>query len=63
MKTILIFLFCFISFICSAQRKNYGGGHHTESHGGTFKGSVGSSHKGGHYKFSSTGNHYGRHRK
>jgi hypothetical protein len=42
---------------------NYGGGKHTESHGGTYKGGSGSSHKGGTYKNSQTNNTYGRHKK
>src|ERR1700722_8946850 len=34
----------------SASRPNYGGGKHTTSHGGVFRGSSGSSHKGGKYQ-------------
>ncbi len=46
----------------SGSRTYYGGSHHTESHGGTYRGGSGSSHKGGHYT-SPTGSHsYGRHR-
>jgi hypothetical protein len=43
-------------------RVSYGGGHHTTSHGGTFVGSAGSSHKGGTYRNYSTGNQYGTHK-
>ncbi|MET4477981.1 hypothetical protein ABIB66_002508 [Bradyrhizobium sp. F1.13.3] len=43
-------------------RVSYGGGHHTSSHGGSFVGSVsGSSHRGGTYVNSRTGNRYGTH--
>jgi hypothetical protein len=43
-------------------RVSYGGGHHTTSHGGTFAGSSGSSHKGGTYRNYLTGNQYGTHK-
>jgi hypothetical protein len=43
-------------------RVSYGGGHHTSSHGGTYIGGSGSSHKGGSYRNPSTGNLYGTHR-
>jgi hypothetical protein len=43
-------------------RISYGGGHHTTSHGGTYVGSSGSSHKGGSYRNFSTGNQYGSHK-
>jgi hypothetical protein len=43
-------------------RASYGGGHHTTSHGGTYMGSSGSSHKGGSYRNYSTGNQYGTHK-
>lgn len=42
--------------------RHYGGGHHTNSHGGHYAGGHGSSHRGGHYRNIRTGNHYGRHR-
>jgi hypothetical protein len=42
-------------------RVSYGGGHHTTSHGGTFIGGSGSSHRGGSYRNYSTGNRYGTH--
>ena len=41
---------------------NYGGGHHTVSHGGHYTGGSGSSHRGGHYVNPKTGNHYGHHK-
>jgi len=40
----------------------YGGGRHTSSHGGTYLGAFGSSHRGGHYRNVSSGNRYGRHK-
>jgi hypothetical protein len=40
----------------------YGGGHHTTSHGGTYRGGSGSSHRGGHYSNPRTRDNYGRHR-
>ena len=41
----------------------YGGGTHTESHGGTYQGATeGSSHKGGTYTNPNTNNQYGRHK-
>jgi hypothetical protein len=46
----------------SGGRVYYGGGHHTSSHGGSFPGGSGSSHKGGHYKNTRTRNQYGRHK-
>jgi hypothetical protein len=42
-------------------RVSYGGAHHTVSHGGTFVGGPGSSHRGGSYRNYSTGNRYGTH--
>lgn len=39
----------------------YGGGQHTYSHGGTYVGGVGSSHRGGTYQNPATGNQYGSH--
>jgi hypothetical protein len=43
------------------SRVSYGGGHHTTSHGGTFVGGFGSSHRGGSYRNFRTGNQYGTH--
>ena len=40
---------------------NYGGGQHTQSHGGYYYGGVGSSHIGGTYQNPATGNQYGTH--
>ena len=41
----------------------YGGGKHTESHGGTYQGGTGgSSHKGGTYSNPNTSNQYGTHK-
>ena len=41
----------------------YGGGSHTDSHGGTYQGATeGSSHKGGTYSNPNTNNQYGRHK-
>jgi hypothetical protein len=40
----------------------YGGGHHSGSHGGTYKGASGSSHTGGKYINPKTGNQYGKHK-
>jgi hypothetical protein len=46
-----------------ASRPHYGGGSHTESHGGRYVGGSGvSSHKGGHYKNERTNNQYGTHK-
>lgn len=42
-------------------RVSYGGGHHTSSHGGRYAGGSGSSHRGGTYVNSATGNRYGTH--
>lgn len=63
MKTILIYVMCFITISVQAQRKKYSGDHHTTTHGGSYGTGSGSSHKGGHYNLSTTGNHYGRHKK
>ena len=41
---------------------NYGGGYHTNSHGGFYYGGVGSAHLGGRYQNLVTGNRYGTHR-
>lgn len=44
-------------------RVYYGGGHHTSSHGGSYRGAIGgSSHRSGHYTNPRTSNRYGRHR-
>jgi hypothetical protein len=45
-----------------AGRPHYGGRRHAMSHGGYYKGGTGSSHKGGLYRNSRTGDHYGRHK-
>jgi hypothetical protein len=44
-----------------ASRPYYGGGHHTESHGGKYRGSTNGHHKNGHYQNWRTGNSYGVH--
>lgn len=54
-------VFCFTALPVEA-RPYYGGGHHTASHGGTYKGGKGSSHKDGKYKNEKTGNEYGKHK-
>ncbi|MGI4864918.1 MAG: hypothetical protein ACRYFZ_13420 [Janthinobacterium lividum] len=49
----------------SSSGSYYGGGSHTTSHGGAYQGvepGAGSSHKGGTYQNSNTGNQYGRHK-
>ena len=47
----------------STSGPNYGGGTHTESHGGYYEGSsTGSSHKGGTYVNPNTNNQYGTHK-
>jgi len=46
-----------------AQRVQYPGRHHTNSHGGHYVGGYGSSHRGGHYRNTKTQNLYGRHKK
>lgn len=49
----------------SSSGPYYGGGSHSESHGGTYQGvepGAGSSHKGGTYQNPNTGNHNGRHK-
>jgi hypothetical protein len=47
----------------SSSGPAYGGGTHTESHGGTYiGGSTGSSHKGGTYVNPNTSNQYGTHK-
>jgi len=44
-------------------RPYYGGGKHTESHGGTYRGSyAGSTHKNGHYTSPNGTRRYGRHK-
>ena len=62
MRFLLLLLFITISTISFGQRRYYGGGHHTYSHGGHYVGGHGSSHKGGHYRNSSSYNHYGIHK-
>lgn len=65
MKSIFILIAAILLFAlpADAQRKYYGGGRHTTSHGGHYSGGQGSSHKGGHYKNAGTNNHYGRHKR
>ena len=46
----------------NSSRPYYGGGKHTESHGGHYAGSTNSHHKGGHYKNPDSGNRYGKHK-
>jgi hypothetical protein len=46
----------------SAARPNYGGGKHTQSHGGRYQGETNSHHKGGHYKNPASGDRYGKHK-
>jgi hypothetical protein len=50
------------SHVHSSAGPYYGGGHHAESHEGRYSGGTGSSHKGGHYQNSRTGNRYGHHK-
>ena len=46
-----------------ATRPSYGGGKHTESHGGQYPGSTNSNHKNGHYRSPVTGqDQYGKHK-
>jgi hypothetical protein len=54
-----------LSAVCIGQTRhpNYGGGHHTHSHGGHYSSGSGSSHRGGHYRNSKSANTYGRHKK
>ena len=64
MKLVIVaFALAGLSAAPAFARPNYGGGHHTSSHGGHYSGgSGGSSHRGGHYT-SPTGSHsYGRHK-
>jgi hypothetical protein len=47
----------------SAGRPYYGGGEHSESHGGSYPGATNpQSHKGGHYKNPNSNNRYGIHK-
>lgn len=41
---------------------HHGGGKHTSSHGGNYKGGKGSSHKDGTYPNNKTGDQYGKHK-
>jgi hypothetical protein len=46
-----------------SSRPYYGGGKHTESHGGQFPGSTNEHHKNGHYRSPVTGqDQYGKHK-
>ena len=65
-RSFLLLVSSAISVLLFATRhtregRYYGGGRHTVSHGGSFLGGQGSSHKGGHYGNATTGNQYGRH--
>jgi hypothetical protein len=61
MKTLGAALLAFLLPIPVAQaRYNYGGGHHSYSHGGHYSGGMGSSHRGGYYQGPHGG--CGRHR-
>lgn len=63
MKYLALALSLSIFFVLPAQaRPYYGGGHHTTSHGGSYKGGKGSSHKDGKYRNEKTGNQYGKHK-
>jgi hypothetical protein len=46
----------------SASRPYYGGGKHTTSHGGQYRGATNSHHKNGHYNNWRSGNRYGVHK-
>jgi hypothetical protein len=59
----LAVVICVASASSVDARTYYGGGHHTSSHGGSYRGgSSGSSHKGGHYSSPRGGHSYGRHK-
>ncbi len=45
-----------------SSRPYYGGGKHTQSHGGHYSQGRGSSHKGGTYKNPRSGDQYGKHK-
>ena len=46
-----------------SSRPYYGGGKHTESHGGQYRGSTNPNHKNGHYRSPVTGqDQYGKHK-
>jgi len=46
-----------------SSRPYYGGGKHTESHGGQYPGSTNEHHKNGHYRSPATGqDQYGKHK-
>lgn len=68
MKILMFLLLLFVSAfgfssVSSAQRRSYGGGTHTTSHGGTYSGgSGGSSHKGGTYTNPDGGHTNGTHK-
>jgi len=61
-KLLLLVSFITIATFCHAQRRHYGGGHHTTSHGGHYNGGSGSSHRGGHYHNPRSYNRYGTHK-
>jgi len=63
---LLFFSLLPISEARSSRRSSgpqYPGPKHTTSHGGTYQGGNGSSHKYGHYKNAKTRNQYGHHKK
>jgi hypothetical protein len=43
----------------STSRPNYGGGHHTTSHGGNYSGEINAYHRNGHYRNGRIDNRYG----
>jgi hypothetical protein len=60
-------LFLLLGLPAFAQKPSHtglssGGGHHTTSHGGKYRGSTNSHHKGSHYPDLRTGNKYGHHK-
>jgi hypothetical protein len=58
-----VFLLAPALFAKGSSRPFYGGGRHTTSHGGTFRGAgPGSSHKGGKYRNPRTADRYGQHK-
>jgi len=46
----------------SVSRPNYGGGHHTTSHGGSYPGETNANHKNGHYRNWRSADRYGVHK-
>lgn len=67
LAVLLSLVFFSASFEAAAGKKGsyrpyYGGGKHTQSHGGNYQGGSGSSHKGGSYKNFNSGDRYGKHK-